>query len=71
MDNRGGRMRKVLVLLLIVGILLGTFTVIEGMSEEYFSDEHTTFSGEEGFGGSPGDPAPCGGEGGGGGSAPG
>jgi hypothetical protein len=71
MNNKGGRMREVLVLLLIVGILLGTFAVIEGMSEEYFSVEHTVFSGNEGLEDNPGDPAPCGGEGGGGGSAPG
>jgi len=60
-------MRKDIALLLIVGFLLGTFAVIEGMSE-ISCEEALNFSGgelpEDNFR----DPAPCGGGGESGGS---
>jgi len=57
-------MKKVLILLLVVGVLIGTFAIAEGVSEE-ISSEHTEFSkGEELT--DPGDPTPCGGGSGGG-----
>ena len=69
-SNRGERMKKVLILLLVVGVLIGTFAVAVGMSEE-ISLEHREFSeGEELT--DPGDPTPCGGgDGGGPGGCPG
>ncbi|MBU7027008.1 MAG: hypothetical protein HXS48_08700 [Theionarchaea archaeon] len=63
-------MRKVLALLLIVGILLGTFAVIEGISE-ISCEENVDFSDDELQGGGIGDPAPCGGGSDGGGGIPG
>jgi hypothetical protein len=61
-------MRKIVVLLL-VGLIIGTFTAAECVSEESFSQD--TFSFGE-FSEDPiGDPLPCGGEGGGGGAVPG
>jgi hypothetical protein len=64
-------MRKVLVILLVIGFIIGTFSGVEELSEE-LSFEQTDFS----DGGLPeggiGDPAPCGGGGsGGGGGQPG
>jgi hypothetical protein len=67
---RGERMRKVLVFLLIVGILIGTFSVVERICEEESFQRNVEFSNEDEFEGSPGDPAPCG-RGGSGGGTPG
>ena len=61
-------MRKILVLLLVLGLLVGTFATAEYVDKENFNQE--TFSFTEGFlAGSLGDPIPCngGGDGGGGG----
>lgn len=58
-SNRGERMKKVLILLLVVGVLIGTFAIAEEISEE-ISLEHTEFSGGEELT-DPGDPTPCGG----------
>lgn len=56
-------MNKVLILLLVVGILVGTVAAIEGICEEYSSIETVDVSGEE-SGDGLGDPVPCGGGGG-------
>lgn len=53
-------MRKVLVLLLMVGILIGTVSVVEEISEEG-SNEYVEFSGDKVLGDDPGDVVPCGG----------
>ena len=58
-------MRRALIVLLVIGMLIGTFAAIEGVSEEQSLNKHTDFSGDEGFGGDSGNPAPCGGDGGG------
>jgi hypothetical protein len=56
-------MRKIVVLLLVVGLMMGTFTAAECVSEE--SSSQDTFSFGEFSEDPPGDPLPCGGEGGG------
>jgi hypothetical protein len=62
-------MKRMLVVLMIVGFLmLGTVTVITEESEG--NSEDMDFENED-FGGSPGNPAPCGGGNGGGGGQPG
>ena len=61
---RGERMRKLLIVLLAVGLFLGTFTVIESVDEDIDGDESALFD-EGDFGLATGDPSPCGGEGGG------
>lgn len=65
-------MRKIVVLLLLVGLFVGTFTAVLGENEENFSQDTFSFA-EEDFGDtSPSNPVPCGGEGtGGGGGVPG
>ena len=57
-------MRKIIVLLLVIGFLVGTYAI--GELEEYSLQEYTEFSGGEGYEGELGDPTPCGGEGDGG-----
>jgi hypothetical protein len=64
------KMRKIIVLLLVIGFLVGTYAVI-GELEEYSFQEHTEFSGGEGFEEGLGGSAPCGGEGDGGPPTPG
>jgi len=64
-------MKKVLVLLLIVGILVGTVAVVEDTCQEYSSGNLVVFTGNELTEDSPGDPSPCGGEADGGGGVPG
>ncbi len=56
-------MRKILVLLLIVGIMLGITNVIESLNDEIETGALYDIGGEEGDN----NPTPCGGEGGGGG----
>jgi hypothetical protein len=54
-------MKKVLVLLLVIGFLVGTFAVIEELYEEHFSNEHTEFT-DDSYSGDDGEnPTPCGG----------
>lgn len=60
-----------LICLLVAGFLVGTFAVIEGVCQEYSSQENIDYS-DEGIEDGIGDPTPCGGGGSsGGGSAPG
>ena len=61
-------MRKILVLLLVIGILAGTCAAVEEICQEDSVGEQVNFTGDEPTGDGPGDPAPCGGEGGGGGA---
>ena len=63
-------MRKIIVLLLVIGFLAGICAII-GELEEYSFQEHTEFSGGEGFEEELGDPTPCGGGGSGGPPTPG
>lgn len=64
-------MRKLLVLLLVVGFLIGALSVVEELCEES-SLEQVDFSDGEESTNNYGDPAPCGGGGtGGGGGQPG
>ena len=64
-------MRKMIVLLLVIGLLVGTLTAVLGENEENLSQDTFSF-GEEDSGDPLGDPIPCGGEGtGGGGGTPG
>ena len=64
-------MRKIVVLLLLVGLMMGTFTTALGLEEVNFNEETSSLSGED-FTDTIGDPLPCGGEGsGGGGGQPG
>jgi len=59
-------MRKVLVILLVIGFIIGTYSVVEGLCEES-SVEQQDFSGEDSPEDGLGDPIPCGGGGGSGG----
>ncbi|MBU7046920.1 MAG: hypothetical protein HXS54_10855 [Theionarchaea archaeon] len=62
-------MRKMIVLLLVLGLLIGTFTAVMNVSEENPGQDMLPFGGED-FGDPLGDPLPCGGgdnDGGGGG----
>ncbi|MBU7016708.1 MAG: hypothetical protein HXS44_04320 [Theionarchaea archaeon] len=64
-------MRKMIVLLLVIGLFVGTFATDLSGCEESFSQETFSFS-EENSADSLGDPLPCSGEGsGGGGGQPG
>lgn len=65
-------MKKVLIFLLVVGVLIGTFTAVEVLCEDS-SQESVDFSSENFESLGYGDPAPCGEGGpvGGGGGAPG
>jgi len=65
-------MKKVLILLLVVGVLIGTFTAVEVLCENS-SQENVDFPSDSFAGAGYGDPAPCGEGGpvGGGGGAPG
>ena len=64
-------MRKILMLLLVIGILVGTCAVVEDVCQEDSFGEQVDFTGDESPDG-PGGPAPCGGgETGGGGGTPG
>jgi len=63
MKNRGERMRKIIVFLLIAGIILGMTSVIENLDVENKISILYDIEGEEGDN----SPIPCGGEGGGGG----
>ena len=65
-------MRKLLIVLLVVGLFLGTFTVIESVDEDLDGDESALFD-EGDFGEMVGDSIPCGegGGSGGGGGCPG
>ena len=65
-------MKRILVLVLIAGLLVGAFASIGELLDEHFQD-HTNFSDEsESTGDELGDPVPCGGgESGGGGGTPG
>jgi hypothetical protein len=68
--NRGERMKKILALLLVLGVLIGTFSAVEELSESFC--EQMNFSGDEIQEDGLGDPAPCGGgEGSGSGGVPG
>lgn len=58
-------MRKILVLLLVIGFLIGTYAVA-GELEEYSLRECMEFSGDDGYEEELFDPAPCGGGGSGG-----
>lgn len=58
-------MRKVLVVLLVIGFIIGTYSVVEGLCEES-SVEQVDFSVENLSEDDLGDPIPCGGGGGGG-----
>jgi hypothetical protein len=71
MVPRGERMRKVLVFLLIVGILIGAFSVIVDSREETSLQGDNGPTGDEPSGDGFGNSAPCGGHGGGGGGTPG
>ena len=62
-------MRKILILLLVIGILVGTCAVVEDIYEEYSTGEQVDFTDESPDG--PGGPTPCGHEGAGGGGVPG
>jgi len=66
-------MRKILVLLLVVGLLVGMIAAVEGICEEFSTGRHADFSGDEEPANEIEDPAPCGGggEGGGGPAVPG
>jgi len=65
-------MRKLITLLLVIGVLAGTFAVVANVCEEYSFNEHTDFTDDEPTGDGIGDLAPCGGgETGGGGGTPG
>lgn len=64
-------MRKILILLLVVGLLIGTFAVLEEMYHDYSLQECMKFSGSEGLEDGAGNPIPCGGEGDGGPPTPG
>jgi hypothetical protein len=64
MTRRGERMRKLAVILLIAGIILGMITVAGELGEESSSKVDPLYDMVEGGGGNP---TPCGGEGGGGG----
>ena len=66
-------MRKILMLLLVIGILACTCAVVEEICQEDSVGEHIDFTNDEPTGDGLGDPAPCGGgEGGGaGGGQPG
>jgi hypothetical protein len=73
MVRRGERMRRILIVLLVAGLLVGTFAAIEEPSEVFFRGD-INFSNNDselteiGLGG----PAPCGGgESGGSGGTPG
>jgi len=63
-------MRKIIVLLLVIGFLVGTYAVV-GELEEYSLQECKEFSGGDGYEEELGDPAPCGGGGDGGPPTPG
>jgi hypothetical protein len=67
----GEEMRKVLVYLLVVGFLIGTFAAIEGMCQECSPQEDMGFSGDEWTGNGIDGPTPCGGGGDGGPPTPG
>ena len=58
-------MRKIIVLLLVIGFLAGTCAVACGFEECSFR-KSTEFSGNDGYGEVLGGPAPCGGGGDGG-----
>lgn len=63
--KRGERMRNILAVLLVVGLLIGTFCVMEGF-QEISDGEQIGYDVD--YPGIAGNPAPCGsGEGGGGG----
>lgn len=64
-------MRKVLVLLLVVGLLVGTLAVVEVISQDFSTEEHVDFTGEDGPQDNPTDPTPCGGGSNGDGGIPG
>ncbi len=64
-------MKILITILLVIGVLIGTFAVLEDICEEYRSSEQVNFSSDELTGDNSGDPAPCGHEGAGGGGAPG
>ena len=64
-------MKKLIILLLVIGILAGTFSIVENMYEEHLSGEQVNFSSDELTGDNPGGPTPCGHEGAGGGGVPG
>ena len=53
-------MRKVLIILLVIGFIIGTFSVVEELSEE-LSTEQVDFSDGDTPEGGAGDPIPCGG----------
>ena len=58
-------MRKVLVILLVIGFMIGTFSVVGGLCEES-SVEYMDLSNGDLSEDDLGDPIPCGGGGGGG-----
>jgi hypothetical protein len=60
-------MKKVLVLFLVIGFLLGTFAAIEELHEENFVSEHIDFTDDDSLEDGGDNPAPCGGGNGGGG----
>jgi hypothetical protein len=68
---RGERMRKVLIFLLVIGFLMGTFAVVEEVYLGYSFQEDIDFSGDEEIGNGFDDIAPCGGGGDGGSPTPG
>jgi hypothetical protein len=70
MTKRGERMRKLLVLMLVLGFLVGTLSLGEILCENDISIQNIGLTVEEGFGENC-DLAPCGGEGTGGGAVPG
>ena len=57
-------MRKMLIILLVAGLLIGIFCAVESF-DEISDGKHVSFDGED-YIETTGDPAPCGGEGGGG-----
>jgi hypothetical protein len=67
MSQRGERMKKILVVLLMVGLLAGPIALADQVDDECtidngeFSEDHTIIEGNS-------DPLPCGGGGGGDGS---
>ncbi|MBU7046918.1 MAG: hypothetical protein HXS54_10845 [Theionarchaea archaeon] len=63
-------MRKMIVLLL-VGLFVGTFISVLGENEENLSQDTFSFAEEDSGDTSPSNPVPCGGEGTGGGGVPG
>lgn len=58
--QRGERMRKMLVILLVIGFMIGTYSAVEGLCEES-SVEQMDLSDRDAPESGAGDPTPCGG----------